>query len=274
MCHDLGGLPVLKTALFWLSQGIAVVPLYQKSKVPAVAWGQYREHLPTQDMAREWFSQPRNLALVTGWQNLCVLDFDTPEAYASFFVWHLERDSSILNTYRVQSNRGIHVYYYLSSPLEAKGLEGAAFEIKTAGRLVTASPSVHESGRRYTALDDPSNIRTVSPSQILNYSPVKLKSNYIYNITPSSLNPITTIDELKKSVSILNFFESPRQRQGQYYIANCPFHGHKNNFWIDAERNIGGCWAGCGNFDVISLYARLNNVSNGEAIKLLRRGYL
>lgn len=263
---------MLKTALFWLNCGIAVVPLYRRSKVPAVAWGRYREHLPTQDMAREWFSQPRNLALVSGWNGLVILDFDSPESYASFFVWHLEHDASVLDTYRVQSNRGIHLYYYLACPITA-GIPDAPFEIKTGGRLVTAAPSIHESGRKYTALDDPTNIRTVKPEQILTYAPVMLRQPRL-NLAPSPLNPeFESLDELKRSVSILSFFDAPRKRSDRFYITDCPFHGHKNNFWLDTEKNIGGCWKGCGNFDVISLTARLHNTSNGEAIKYLRKGY-
>lgn len=260
---------MLDTALFWLNCGIAVVPLYPRSKVPAVAWGQYREHLPTQDMAREWFSQPRNLALVTGWQGLMVLDFDSPESYASFFVWHLEHDASLVDTYRVQSNRGIHLYYYLACPITAHSLPDAPFEIKTAGRLVAAAPSIHESGRRYTNLDDPANIRTVRPEQILTYAPVMLRQP---RLTPSPLNPAPeSLEEIKHSVSILSFFDMPRKRSERFYVTDCPFHGHKNNFWLDTEKNIGGCWAGCGNFDVIDLYAKLHNISNGEAIRCLRK---
>lgn len=264
---------MLKTALFWLNQGIATIPLYPRSKIPAIAWGQYREHLPSEDMAKEWFSQPRNLALVTGWSHLCVLDFDSPESYAAFFVWHLEHDASILDTYRVQSNRGIHLYYYLDCPIPAHSLSGAPFEIKTAGRLVTAAPSIHQSGHKYTALDDPTNIRTVHPRQFLTYSPVTFQQPHVC-LTPSLLNPeYENLDEIKQSISILKFFDAPRKKSERFFIADCPFHGHKNNFWIDVQNNTGGCYAGCGNFNVISLYARLNKISNGEAIKILRRGY-
>lgn len=266
-----------QTALFWLNQGIAPIPLVYRSKMPAVKWTEFRSKLPSEALVNSWFERPRNLALLTGWCGLAVLDFDSVENYAAWLTWNLIYNPPVVNTYRVATNRGVHVYFYLREPIKLVGIQCALFEVKTAGRLVTAPPSVHESGRVYMALDDPSNVRVVRPEEILNYSPIHLipKPAPIVSKYAPAVDPerVSCIGEIKSRVKILSFFPHAEKvdEAGRYWITGCPFHKHQRNFWIDNTINRCGCWAGCGNFDVISLWARLHNLSNGEAIKELSR---
>ena len=271
---------ILDASLFWLDQGIATVPLVYRSKKPLVPWTPYRTHLPSVEQVKLWYGDgsPRNLALVTGWMNICVLDFDTPENYACWFVWQLEFQPEILNTYRVLSNRGVHVYYYLSEPAKMATLAGALFEVKCSGRLVTAPPSIHESGCAYTPLNDPANIRVVRPEEILNYSPIvfdplvfplQRRSKYAPADTFTNENPIEAI---KERVSLLSFFPAAQKIDERFYRYDCPFHGHKNNFWIDTQLNICGCFAGCigrPSLDVLDFYSRLNECDTRQSIKEL-----
>lgn len=260
-------------ALFWLSEGVASVPLLYRSKKPAVAWTPYKSRLPVLAEIDIWYQWPRNLALVTGWQNLAILDFDSPDTYACWLTWQLMYQPAILDTYRVLSNRGIHVYYYLKEPVKLRSIQSALFEIKTNGRLCTTPPSVHESGRQYRSADDPTNIRQVGIEQILNYSPVEF-APIVFPLSHSKFapaEPSACIEQIKEQISILSFFPNARQIDGDYWRADCPFHGHKDNFWISKKLNIGGCWTGCGTFDVISFFARLQQISNGDAIKELRK---
>src|SRR3990172_5506678 len=257
----------LNTSLFWLDQGIATVPLLYRSKWPDGSalirsglwqikegkikghWTPLKSKLPSTEQISLWYEdgKPRNLALVTGWCNICVLDFDTPESYSAFYVWHLIHNREILNTYRVLSNRGIHVYYYLSEPVKLATLPGALFEIKSSGCLVTAPPSIHESGRAYTPLNDPTNIRVVTPEQILNYSPVVFKPVIFHfkslsNYLPAEGFFVIPIESIKAGVPILSFFPNAQKIDERFYRYDCPFHGHKSNFWIDTQLNIFGCF--------------------------------
>lgn len=269
------------TALFWLDSGIATVPLLYKSKLPLVKWGDYKTRLPSLSEIDMWYDDGRlkNLALVTGWCNVCVLDFDSPENWASWLILQMEYQPQILDTYRVMSNRGIHVYYYLSEPCKLDSLQGALFEVKANGRLVTTPPSVHESGKQYSSKDDPSNIRVVTPEQILNYSPLHF-APVVYPLSRSKYAPTTQhnngesiIEQVKNGLSILEFVPTakPLDSEQRYWRGDCPIHGRHNNFWIDKTSNVGGCYAGCGTFDVISLWAKLNNITNSDAIKELKR---
>jgi len=238
--------------------------------------------LPSKAQIDLWYDDNplKNLALICGWNGLLVLDFDSVEAYACFMCWHLERDREILDTYRVSSNRGVHVYYYLSEPAKLNSIQGALYEIKCSGKLVTTPPSVHESGRVYTSLDDPTNIKVVTPEQILNYSPLYL-APVVYPLAKQSKYAPTTqhnngesiIELVKNGLSILEFVPTAQPLDGEqrYWRGDCPIHGRHNNFWVDKKSNVGGCYAGCGTFDVISLWAKLNNITNSESVQELRR---
>jgi bifunctional DNA primase/polymerase-like protein/CHC2-type zinc finger protein len=271
-----------QTALFWLSQGIATVPLCYRSKKPLVPWTEFKTRLPALAQIDMWYQSPRNIAIVSGWQGLAILDFDTPESYSAWYCWHLEHNQDVLNTYRVMSNRGIHVYYYLREPIRLNSIQSALFEVKGSGRLCTTPPSVHESGKRYTSFDNPENIRTVKPDEILNYSPVRFEPlSYptlkVSKYAPSPINVNATqqsiVSQIKEKISILSFFPNATQidNEGRFYRDNCPIHGKRNNFWLDKTQNICGCFAGCGTFDVVSLTAKMQGISMSEAVNILRR---
>lgn len=268
-----------ETALFWNDSGVATIPLVPRSKKPAVKWTPYRLRLPTSQEIDDWYQEPRNIALITGWQGLIILDFDNQADYSAWFVWQIERDPKVLDTFRVLSNRGIHLYYFFTESIKLTSIQGASFEIKSNGKLCTTAPSIHESGSLYQPLGDPTSIRVVSPEQILNYSPISFPPSHS-SIQPVSkfapLNPTNgngSIEAIKERLSILDLLPGARQvdNEGRYWQSSCPLHGRSNNFWIDTKLGIGGCWAGCGNFDVISLWAALNGETNGEAIRVLAK---
>ena len=289
-----------QTALFWLDAGIATVPLCYRSKFPAGQsliksglwqlkegevkghWTPLKTKLPTKSQIEVWFEDGRyyNLALVTGWQNILVLDFDAPELYAAFYCWHLEHNPKILETYRVMSNRGVHIYYYLSEPVKLNTIQHSLFEVKANGKMATTPPSVHESGKPYTSLDNPENIRIVKPDEILNYSPVHFEP-LVYptlkrsRYAPTILNDNDVIPAILQ-IPILSFFNHaiPVDAEKRFYRTDCPFHGHKSNFWIDTKLNICGCFAGCigrPSLDAIDFFTKLKDVSKRDAIIELRR---
>lgn len=268
-----------QTALFWLNQGVATVPLCYRSKRPAVQWTPYKTKLPTPSQIELWYTDNwRNIAVICGWSGLLILDFDSPESYAAWVCWQLEHNPKVTETYRVSSNRGVHVYYWLAESVRLNSIQSALFEVKTAGRLCTTPPSIHESGKAYKSQDDPANIRTVKAEEILNYSPVHFEPLIVWptrsRFAPTSLNGESSlIEQIKSKIRILDFFPNARQldNEGHFWLGNCPLHGHKDNLWIDAKSGRAGCYAGCGNFDVIELFARLNNISSREAIHELAK---
>lgn len=65
------------------------------------------------------------------------------------------------------------------------------------------------------------------------------------------------------------------QRTGAgWYLARCPFHDDRHpSFWLNTERQIGGCFAGCTPkpVDAINLFAMLHGLDNSTAIAVLAR---
>lgn len=294
----------LDAAKFWLEVGVASVPLYPRSKIPAGCalirsglsierdgeikgtWTPLKTHLPNEQMINLWFQDGRsyNLAVVTGWSGLVVIDFDSIDEYAAWLCWQLMHNSKITETFKVSSSRGVHLYYFLSNPTEKVisanlpenkklGLSAAGYEVKYGGKLVTTAPSIHPSGKEYKILND--KILTIKSIQdVLTYSPVVLHAPTVWlprsKFAPVDL-PANSVEAIKESVSLLSFFPTAHKLDDHHYLADCPLHGHQANFWIDTQLGRCGCFTGCMQGDVIELYARLNNLDNAQAIRELAR---
>lgn len=300
-------LSTLDAAKFWLDAGVATVPLYPRSKVPAGqalirsglsvlkdgeikgTWTPLKTRLPNEEMINLWFEdgQPYNLAVVTGWSGLVVVDFDSVDEYAAWLCWQLMHNSKITETFKVSSSRGVHLYYFLSNPTEKVisaylpedkrlGLSAAGYEVKYGGKLVTTAPSVHPSGKEYTILSD--KILTIRSIQdVLTYSPVALHAPIVW-LPRSKFAPVDTdkssIETIKESVSLLAFFPTARKLDDHRYLADCPLHGHRANFWLDTSLGVCGCFAGCNGgkaMNVVQLFATMNNCDVKMAIRELMR---
>jgi DNA primase len=81
------------------------------------------------------------------------------------------------------------------------------------------------------------------------------------------------VDDVKRRISILELLPEafPSGGNGRWYKVRCPFHDdRKASGWIDTREQLFGCHV-CGfkPLDVINLYARLNNMSNAQALEAL-----
>ena len=253
-------LDILSTALDWLHQGIAPIPILYKDKRPVIPWREFQKRLPTEDEIKSWFSVKRNLAIVTGWRNLVVIDFDD---FQAFNDWQIKSD--LPATYSVLTARGVHCYYFLKNSINGFALPG--IDIKANGGCVLVPPSVHPSGIAYTALDKSTPILSVNdigdvldiPAGAQVAKPKPARGNGRGDL----------ISRVKKSYPILSFFPDAKKSGDGWYVTRCPYHDDKNpSFWIDANRGLCGCFAGCTKlpWDVIDLWAVENDLSIEEAI--------
>ena len=252
----------LETALSWLSKGVAPIPILYKDKKPAIEWKAYQTQLPTENEIKSWFGVKRNLAIVTGWRNLVVVDFDTFEAY---------NEAMPPETYSVVTRRGIHCYYYVEETINGRKLP--EIDIKAGGGYVLVPPSVHPSGVPYVALDPSAEILSVgSLDEILDVPKLPL-TNTEWNGTDKSKVDIwynaDLVGAIKTRYEICDMVSIVKSSGRGWFMARCPFHEDNNpSFWIDSNRGICGCFSDCTDrpMDVIDLYARLRGVSNEEAI--------
>ena len=149
-------------AKFYLEKGLSIIPLKYGEKTPLKPWKEYQERPPTLDEVKSWFSKPCNIGIVCGSisGNLIVIDFDSEEKFEEFYrkvdsgePWLRDK---LLNTWIVETGKGIHVYFRVNCSKEdfiklfrtrVRFVEG--IDIKAEGGYVVAPPSKHPSGKFY-----------------------------------------------------------------------------------------------------------------------------
>lgn len=124
-------------------------------KVPAIAWREFQERLPTEDEIRSWFRSEQNIAVVTGTiSSVVVIDADSPEA-TRWIVQHLPR-----TPWQTKTARGFHLWYRhpggrVGNRARIETREGKlAIDVRADGGFVIAPGSIHASGARYEFAGD------------------------------------------------------------------------------------------------------------------------
>lgn len=291
----------LDAAMFWYMQGVAVFPLKPKEKTPFSSWTPYQTTLPTPDDLVRWFcGTPCNLAVVTGWAGLTVLDFDMhkpgdPDYYTTWRAVVCPPE-----TYEVVTGQGRHVYYWLDRPTPSLNL--AWVEVKSGGRYVVGEPSIHPSGRVYTGNGRPiarvRDLAALAPDGLMSCTkaaqqspgaraavaaptatpkPAAVATGDAWQVASNPPPDYPPSERVKAAFRVLDYFPQAQRSSadGRWWVTYCPFHDDQNpSFWIDASANTCGCLAGCTSkpLDVINLHARLNHLTDGAAIRdLVRR---
>lgn len=287
---------LLDTAIELVSQGISVIPVGYRSKVPRIPWTIYRKRLPRLDELTDWFDGcDSNLGVVCGFGGLAVLDFDSEDAYDIWRVYNLSNPIGVevdRTSYAVLTSRGRHVYVYLDEPVSNMPL--GFMDVKGLGGYVLAPPSIHPTGYKYCAAPGNRNEivrvpgirhilpaawiegRRLAPAQVQTVK-VDLNQAAAWDIANSGRlsNPVAAIKQWLRIEDILP--GGVRAGRTDTIMVRCPFHDDRNpSFWINTKSQICGCYAGCTPrpMDAIDLYARLHNLSVVDAIKQLAAGKL
>lgn len=259
----------LETALMWRSLGIATIPILHRSKSPALdQWKPYQSRLPTEFELRAWFSRPGyNIAVVTGWQGLVIVDFDSTTAWEQYTY----ENPHAPHTYIVHTPRGRHLYFYCVESTQCVSLGGV--DVKAGGGYCLAPPSIHPSGRAYTSVSSPNrilylhSIADILPGyqQAISRPPPRARV--------SSLDPLDAALLLHTGTTIeaANDKLSWRQLLGSHHVIRthylCPLHDdnapsfvlYSDGHWYCFGCNVGGR-------DKLDLYAQLNNMTIREAL--------
>lgn len=146
-----------------LGLGMSVIPVPRADgrrfdgKVPAIAWREFQQRLPTEAELVAWFDTKTstNYAIVTGaTSDLVVVDCDTPEA-RRYCVRRLP-----YTPWQCKTSHGYHLYYrHPGVPVRNRArietLDGRlAIDIRADGGYVIAPDSVHASGTPYLEAGD------------------------------------------------------------------------------------------------------------------------
>lgn len=294
------------TALHYLQLGLAPIPVKYRDKRPLVKWGPYQKELPTEDQVKRWFSCPqkKNIAVVTGHQGLTVVDFDDADVYVQWLTWATNTGGYVgsvaARSYRVRTARGIHLYLRLQYATRTRALvdknhQRIGIDIKSRKGYVLAPPSIHPSGIVYRAENPTAPVLSVQalsdvlPAHVL-IEEQRLDSEIILpTIKPHTSNDLwyviehpehsdSIVTKIKEGLTLEQFFpmRTKPAQSGRYWMTRCPLHDDKNpSMWLDLSIQRCGCFAGCTeegkSLDVIGLYARLNDLSNRDAIRVLAR---
>lgn len=157
----------LDIALDWTSHGIGVIPILARDKAPALDdWIRYQKRLPTRRELEIWFARPGyGLAVIAGWNELVILDFDSTWQYSLWLAGLDEQSATVvLATMRVTTRRGIHVYLYCSNAHNAK-LPGC--DVQAKNKYCLTPPTLHPSGIRYEAIGSIESIQRVDDLRVL-----------------------------------------------------------------------------------------------------------
>ena len=291
---------ILSEATKWLKQGIAVIPIQYRDKRPELKhWQPYQVALPTEDNLKQWFLGLHNMAVITGWQGLVVIDFDDLAVYSTWRLWATRMGSYTAyvadHTYQVKTGRGLHLYVKLPHAEQNRKLKG--IDIKAAGGYVLAPPSVHPSGAKYqailpdapilpiTALSDvlPADFlqqNTELPDGVIAPQRVQLPNNACSDdpwerAERADQASDSLVARIRDTFRVEQFFPQAIQSSadGRWMKTCCPFHDDRHpSFWIDTRRQICSCWRCTPKpLDVINLYGRLMGLSNLEAIAALKK---
>ncbi|MEJ5225041.1 MAG: bifunctional DNA primase/polymerase [Anaerolineales bacterium] len=279
---------VLSEAIRWYGLGVSVVPVRSRSKVAAISWRQFQNRLPTPEELVRWFGRPvfRNYGVICGKRHgkpghLVVVDFDDLNAGVSWLL------SMRRKTFVVATARGLHAYFFTDEPAQTVHFEGG--DLKASGYVLGAG-SVHPSGAIYTVLHDApiANIRSICEvlPDPLEPEPVKREprpSPILSKPAPQDAwesaewQRPNLIETIRARFDLRDFLMGARKTDasGRWWLARCPLHDdHNPSMWIDAERQLCGCYAGCNGgrpMDIVNLAAALWNCSNSEAVERLRQ---
>ncbi len=274
---------LMHAARRWLTMGVSVVPVEPMLKACVIRWREYEHRQPSLSELRRWFQGgTSNLAAVCGTGGLIVLDFDDLKHYASFIY----RSGELGKTYTEFTGRGAHLFYQVDEPKTARFIECESLGL---GHLCMVAPSIHPSGSIYRPALNPCNqVNQVSTGELFSLlSPTEKRNQEPMAGTTRPTIPGSTITgtglvkDIKAAFNLLEYAQSitrmkPSGADGRWWLGRCPLHDDRSpSMWVDAQRQVWGCHSpscpGHRAGDVINLYALVNHMAVGDAIRALAR---
>jgi DNA-binding IscR family transcriptional regulator len=147
---------VRAAALQYHNLGLNVIPIKKGGKEPLVQYSQYTYRRQTENDIYSLFPDENlNVGIITGdcSRNLFILDFDSEAGYQT--VLHNERFRRIVeHTTVVTSGResgGRHILLRAHVPVRSTNNKELDLDVKGVGGYCVAPPSLHPTGKRYTA---------------------------------------------------------------------------------------------------------------------------
>lgn len=274
-----------ETALQWRDLGVATIPILAHSKSPALdSWKKYQTELPTLRELRIWFENTNyGICVVTGWADLVVIDWDDALAYSQWLASLNGAYSLVARTYRVQTRRGVHLYFRCR---DVQGWKGPRVDVKAAGGYVLAPPTIHPSGHQYMAIGAIENIQRITAIEDL-LPDYRIEQNQCLDCQSShrDIDPFDaamrehecagiTAAEIKARVGwpdILPGIGDVGRRQVKIL---CPLHGETSPSFVIYPDGYAHCFGCDFHGDVIDAWGAMHNLTTAQAMTDLADRFL
>ena len=277
-----------ETANYWLEKGVATLPIRWKSKVPEVkSWAEYTERLPTSTELEQWYINPwHNIAVITGWRNLCILDFDEMDRYNEWIDWAWNNSClawAVSQSTRIcMSARGVHVYLYTRE--KGRNMKLNKLDVLCDRKYALTAPSIHPSGKSYSVMFDntpcliDSVVDVIPPAWIREAEEehrALMEDDLLREIAEGQgargQGEMGLVAKIKSAWRIEDFFPERNPSGGGWYSVRCPLHDDRRpSAGVNVDQQIFTCFQHCYGsrpLDVIGLYAKMHGISNSEAIR-------
>jgi hypothetical protein len=263
------------TAHQWRDLGVATIPILARSKVPALdSWKPYQTRLPTDRELRTWFlNSGYGLAVITGWTDLVVVDWDDAWLYSAWLSGLNGQYSAVSRTYRVQTRRGWHLYFRCPN---AQNWKGPGVDVKAAGGYVLAPPTIHPTGHRYAGVGEMGAIQAIGG---LDYLLPGYAADDGQAVARHERVPPDPFDDamrapqhvglsaadIKARIHWPDIVPGLTTRRGKL-TACCPIHSEKSPSFVVYPDGYAHCY-GCGfHGDVIDGWAAMHKLTTVEAM--------
>lgn len=287
---------LLEAARRWVAAGFSVLPLAFHSKRPCWAAlkasgsldatgrpviGEYWKRQPTDAELRAWFGPARNLAVVTGFAGLVVLDFDERDAYDCWLYLAASMGGPAQRvaaaSYRVYTARGVHVYLLCSETV--KSYRWACGDVKGTAGYTLVPPSVHPNGYVYrgegSTIYGCERLAEVFPFEpVVAPLPRGVATPRAPGVTDDPWVSATqavsceygAVGRILSKVTVHDLLGLPR---GQRCKTLCPLHDDRDPSLVVYPDGRCQCMAGCNGgkqMSAIDLYAALHGLTLRQAI--------
>ena len=271
-------------ALWWLGNGVELVPLRGRSKAIQRGFGSRKAHIRDAAAAGRWFlDTDANMAVVLGEnRGLIIADWDDVRDYAA---WSHSTGAQV-DTLTERTARGYHAFFFGEGLPSAVG-DGCEFK---ANGVCAVSPSVHPSGALYRIVCDVpvADLDQEEACALFPFLSASLsrhaESTQRHSCSRDELGNRdkqqdgSVIERIKAARSTVQEMEAAgivlRPSGENTLVGLCPFHDdHHPSLWVYMDNGLWGCnkpnCQAAGIHDVINFRALVRGISNSAAIKEL-----
>lgn len=212
-----------------------------------------------------------NYGIVTGYGNLCVIDFDNEE-YQEKLI------NKLPETFIVRSGGGLkHLYYYIDNPESFKILDDdktTILDFQGIGKQIVCSGSIHPNGNKYEVIEN-KKIATIKLEEIksLFYSTFNKKWlpkhwNIIDLKQYRKENNNDIVNEIKRKYTIKDLLNDQNINTNKN-PTKCPLHSSKGGKSLGFDDEVWHCFHCEEKGDVISLYQLIYGLDFKQTLKEL-----